>query len=378
MTDPKQNVSSEAAADAKRRAFGAKMTDVLNFGALNLAMAIGYRTGLFDVMDALPSPQPTATIAARAGLSPRYVREWMAVMACGQIVEMTLDENGQELFSLPKEHGDWLARRAGNSNVGVYTQEIPLLTATAMEAVVGAFSTGQGIGYERYPRFQEFMAQLADAKHRQALVSQFLPSVDQGRMLARLNAGINVCDVGCGQGVAAMLMAEAFPNSRITGIDIGHDVIAHATGQARSQGLANLQFFCADAAALDRDARFAAQFDYVTAFDAIHDQTRPLAALRGVWAILKPQGLFSMVDIAASSRLALNAAHPMGPFLYTVSLMHCLPVGLADGGEGLGMMWGREKAVAMLASAGFADIQVIEIQEDSFNLHFFCRKTALP
>jgi hypothetical protein len=115
-------------------------------------------------------------------------------------------------------------------------------------------------------------------------------------------------------------------------------------------------------------------FDYVTAFDAIHDQTRPLDVLQGVHHILTPDGRFSMVDIAANSNLADNLAHPMGPFLYTVSLMHCLPVGLVGGGTGLGMMWGREKAVEMLKDARFQRVQVLEMPEDPFNLHFFCCK----
>lgn len=81
-----------------------------------------------------------------------------------------------------------------------------------------------------------------------------------------------------------------------------------------------------------------------------------------------------MVDIASRTNMAENLDHPMGPFLYTVSLMHCLPVGLVDGGSGLGMMWGREKAVEMLEETGFAKVQVLEIPEDPFNLHFLCFK----
>jgi SAM-dependent methyltransferase len=115
-------------------------------------------------------------------------------------------------------------------------------------------------------------------------------------------------------------------------------------------------------------------FDYVTAFDAIHDQTRPLAALMGVYHILAPGGVFSMIDIAAETDVHANIGHPMGPFLYTVSMMHCMPVGLMDGGTGLGMMWGRQQAVKLLRKAGFSDISVEAIPEDAFNDHFLCRK----
>jgi len=99
-----------------------------------------------------------------------------------------------------------------------------------------------------------------------------------------------------------------------------------------------------------------------------------MAALNGVFHMLKPGGYFSMVDIAARSDLLENLEHPLGPFLYTVSLMHCMPVGRVDGGAGLGMMWGREKATQMLSDAGFSDIQVTPVPEDPFNDHFLCRK----
>jgi hypothetical protein len=64
----------------------------------------------------------------------------------------------------------------------------------------------------------------------------------------------------------------------------------------------------------------------------------------------------------------------MGAFLYTVSLMHCMPVGLVDGGAGLGMMWGCQLAERMLGQAGFGRVSVTEIPNDPFNLHYFCRK----
>jgi len=63
----------------------------------------------------------------------------------------------------------------------------------------------------------------------------------------------------------------------------------------------------------------------------------------------------------------------MGAFLYTVSLMHCMPIGLNDSGAGLGMMWGREQAEAMLSEAGFKNIEVIEMEYDAFNLHYLCK-----
>ncbi len=357
-----------------KQAFSQKMIDILNYGALNLAMGIGYRTGLFDVMDTFDAPEPVSVIAEKSGLNARYIKEWLGIMASGGIIVLSQDAAGGDRFFLPKAHADFITRRSGNANLGVYTQEIPLLTWCAVEPVVEGFRTGDGVPYDNYPRFQAFMSELADAKHRQVLVDVFLPHVDNGRIIQRLKEGIRVCDLGCGEGAAVHLMAKAFPDSRFTGVDISEDVLKTARETAARENLANAEFLFQDAAALPDRPETAETFDYVTAFDAIHDQNRPLEALKGVHHILKPGGLFSMIDIKAETRLADNLDHPMGPFLYTVSLMHCMPVGLVDNGAGLGMMWGRRKAVEMLNEAGFQDVQVLEIPDDPFNLHFLCRK----
>jgi len=356
--------------------FSAKLVEILNHGAVNAAMAIGYRTGIFDAMDTMEKPEPVEVIADTAGLFPRYVKEWLAVMATAGIIRVGKGNTGENEYFLPKSHADLLTRRAGNGDMGVYTQEIPLLTTSAMEAVADGFRTGRGLSYDHYPGFQAFMSELAVAKHRRVLVDTFLPSVKEGRMVERLSAGIRVCDLGCAEGVALMLMARAFPESDFVGMDVSEAAIEKAKRDAQSQGLSNVEFIVQDAAVLDTISEYEQAFDYVTAFDAIHDQTRPLEALMGVHHILSLGGLFSMVDIAARSDVVDNMEHPMAPFLYTVSLLHCMPVGLLDGGMGLGMMWGREKAIEMLTDAGFKEIRVMEIPEDPFNLHFQCRKSG--
>jgi hypothetical protein len=84
-----------------------------------------------------------------------------------------------------------------------------------------------------------------------------------------------------------------------------------------------------------------------------------------------------MIDIAANSDPIANADHPMGAFLYTVSLMHCMPVGRVNGGLGLGMMWGRQQAVDLLEAAGFDQVEVSPFPNDDFNLHYQCRLSPI-
>jgi 2-polyprenyl-3-methyl-5-hydroxy-6-metoxy-1,4-benzoquinol methylase len=112
------------------------------------------------------------------------------------------------------------------------------------------------------------------------------------------------------------------------------------------------------------------QHDLITAFDAIHDQARPDKVLAAIAKALKPNGTFLMQDIAASSHMHKNCDHPAGPFLYTISCMHCMTVSLAQNGAGLGAMWGEEQAREMLHAAGFSRIDVKKLPHDFQNSYF--------
>ncbi len=353
--------------------FSTRINEILNHGALNLAMAIGYKNQIFDILEDLNKPVTVLEIASASGLHDRYLKEWLGIMVTGKIIELSHAPDGEDTYFLPPEHASFLTRKAGNNNMGVYTQEIPLLTSCAMESVNRGFKTGDGVPFSRYPDFQRFMAELSDAKHKKVLINNFLPSVDKRQLLARLTDGIRVCDLGCGHGVAVNLMARAFPKSKFTGIDNHEEAIKNARNAAKGMGLSNAVYHVLDAAKIHGKKEFFRLFDYICAFDAIHDQSHPLEALKGIRYMLSPGGMFSMIDIKAGSNQADNIDHPMGPFLYAVSLMHCMPVGLNDNGTGLGMMWGQEKAEALLRESGFEHIELTEMEHDPFNLHYLCK-----
>ena len=88
--------------------FSEKMIRILNLGALNLALAIGYRTGLLDVLDRFETPQTLASISAKAGLNPRYIQEWLAIMVSGEIVELSQTREGENQYYLPGPCGNSL------------------------------------------------------------------------------------------------------------------------------------------------------------------------------------------------------------------------------------------------------------------------------
>jgi 2-polyprenyl-3-methyl-5-hydroxy-6-metoxy-1,4-benzoquinol methylase len=166
------------------------------------------------------------------------------------------------------------------------------------------------------------------------------------------------------------LLARAFPNSRFVGYDFSEEAIARARAEAEENGTQNVRFEVRDAAAIGERERY----DLITTFDAIHDQARPAAVLRGIAEALKGDGVYLMQDIAGSSHVQNNMDHPLGPLLYTISTTHCMTVSLAQDGEGLGTMWGEEKAREMLAEAGFKSVEVRHLPHDFANSYFIATK----
>jgi 2-polyprenyl-3-methyl-5-hydroxy-6-metoxy-1,4-benzoquinol methylase len=192
-------------------------------------------------------------------------------------------------------------------------------------------------------------------------------------MAERLEEGASLLDLGCGRGRALLLLAERFPASTFRGYDLSADAIAFASSQAAAHDLANVRFEQRDLSTFDVDAE-PEEFDYVTTFDAVHDQAKPLALLKGVGTALKPGGTYLMQDIQGSSHVHENLDHPGGPLLYMISCMHCMTVSLAQGGDGLGAMWGEEKARELLAEAGFSSVDVHLLEHDPFNAYFVIRR----
>lgn len=349
-----------APADPRRaESFAEKMLEVLNGGALALAMSVGHRTGLFDAMRGLP-PSTSEAIARAAGLHERYVREWLAAMASGGVVDYSPDDG---TYELPPDHAAVLTRRASPDNLAVTAQFIPLL-ARVEDHLLECFRRGGGLGYEHFPRFHDVMAEESSQTVVSALFDGILPLVPG--LADRLEEGIDVLDVGCGKGRAMVALASAFPNSSFRGYDLAREPVEAGRRTVAELGLRNLGFQVKDAARLrEREA-----YDLITAFDAIHDQAEPDGVLENVRRALRPGGVFLMQDVATSSRLENNLDHPIGPFLYTLSMAHCTAVSLARDGAGLGTCWGFETAEEMLERAGFARIEVHRLPHDFMN--FFC------
>ena len=349
--------------EAKAEAFAERFLTGLSEASLMMMYSIGHRTRLFDAMDGRDwSTSPE--IAEVAALDERYVREWLGAMVTGRVVDYRSED---ATYQLPAEHARWLTRRASPENLAVTSQWISVLGCVE-SPIVETFKTGGGLGYECFHRFHETMAEESSQTVVAALQAHILPLA--GGLADNLAAGIAVLDVGCGSGRAACRMAEAFPDSQFTGYDLSEGAVNAANELAAEQKLSNARFAVQDITHLDEPEAY----DLVTAFDIVHDQKDPATVLANIHSVLKTNGTFLMQDIAGSSYLEKNMDHPIGPFGYTVSTMHCMTVSLAQDGAGLGTMWGEELAEQMLTAAGFTDITKHKLDHDFINVYFVMGK----
>jgi SAM-dependent methyltransferase len=376
MSSANLNGKSVVIDQSKAEAFAGRMLDVLNSSLLGLMISIGHQTHLFDIMSRLSSPSTGAKIAKAANLNERYVREWLGAMVTGKIVEYN---PATSKYRLPPEHAAFLTKDAGIDNMAVFMQYISLL-GDVEQKVIECFRKGGGVPYSAFPRFQQLQAEDTARVFDARLIDQIVPLVDG--LGDRLKAGIDVLDVGCGQGHAINLMARTFPNSRFTGYDISKEGIETAREEAKQMGLTNVKFEVRNVASINEHEKY----DLITAFDVIHDQAQPAKVLNEIYNALRNKqeeeeggearaGIFLMQDMAASSKLEGNIENPLGPTLYSISTMHCMTVSLAYNGEGLGTVWGRQKAEEMLKEAGFSEkIEVREVPGDIFNYYYIVHK----
>lgn len=343
-------------------AFANRLMEMMTSASLTMMISIGHRTGLFDTFAGNP-PLTSEQLAEKAGLNERYVREWLGAMTTGRIVEY---DREAKTYRLPEAHAALLTRAATPDNIAATMQWFAVL-GQVEDRIVDCFHNGGGVHYSHFSRFHEVMAEESAQTVVAALHGHILPLVPD--LEDRLREGIDVMDVGCGAGRAINLLAETFPNSRFVGVDFSEEAIGMARDLSQERGVTNTEFIVRDAAQLNETDRF----DLITAFDAIHDQIAPAAVLAAINQALRPDGVFLMQDIAASTHLHDNLERPLAPFLYTISCMHCMTVSLANDGAGLGTCWGEELAQEMLREAGFSEVALHRLDHDIMNTYYVAR-----
>ncbi|GGN05939.1 SAM-dependent methyltransferase [Actinoplanes campanulatus] len=343
MTETQQTPTID---EARVEAFvGQLITDFA--GAASTAMTVlGDRLGLFRALTGA-GPVTAADLAARTGLNPRLVTEWLHQMAVSGYLTVVDGDR----FELPLEHAPALSVVDSPVHV-VAAGEIITGYFLSLERLETAFRGDGGLSGDEVPGcIYHGIERYFRTAYVNQLAQDWFPAVPG--LVEKLEAGARVADVGCGHGYADLLIGRTWPNSRVTGFDLHAPSIATARARAIEAGSpANVAFHVADSAAISGYG----PFDVVVFFDALHDLGDPVSALKAAYEALAPGGVVVAVEPWSADDWTSTIGMPITRIGYASSAALCTPGSLSQpGAHGLGTLGGPAKRLELLAGAGFSD-----------------------
>jgi 2-polyprenyl-3-methyl-5-hydroxy-6-metoxy-1,4-benzoquinol methylase len=327
---------------------------------------LGDRLGLYRIL-ADRGPMTSAELADAAGLHERYVREWLEQQAASDLLEPAADDDGaRRRFRLPEGHAEPLLD-ASSLNYAAPMARSVLGSIRPIDALVAAFRTGDGVPYAAYgDDLHEAQAAFTRPLYENLLASQWLPAVPElhGRLLADPPA--RVADIACGQGRSSIELARAYPKVTVDGVDSDRASIERARENLAGSGVEDrVTFHERDAG----DAELAGRYDLVTIFEALHDMSFPVDALRAARRLLGDRGVVFIGD-ERTEEVFTAPAPDVERLYYGFSVFHCLPVGMVgDGAVGTGTVMRSETLRRYAADAGLSTCEVVPIESDFWRFY---------
>jgi len=329
---------------------------------LNAALVVmGDKLGLYRALAEGDALTPVE-LARRCEVNERYVREWLNAQAAGGYVDY--DPVGG-CYSLPREHVVALTDEQSPAYLPGFFQ-IALGTVMDSPRITDAVRRGDGVGWHEHNHdVFEGCERFFRPGYNAALVPQWLPALEG--VVAKLESGAKVADIGCGHGSSTILMAQAFPRSTFIGSDYHAASIDTARERAAAADVADRVKF----EILDARADHGERYELVTMFDCLHDMGDPVGAARQVHRMLNPDGTWLIVEPRAGDRVEDNL-NPVGRAYYGFSTMLCTPASLSqDVGLALGAQAGPARIRDVVSAGGFTRFRLVA--ETPFNLVFEAR-----
>ncbi len=328
-------------------------------GAVTAGMIhLGDRLGLYEVMASSVEGDTSETLASKAGLHERWVREWLHNQVAARIVTCADLSESAPVFHLSPEGVAVLATPNHPAyGMGMF-HRLPQ-TMGALNAMPEAFRTGVGHDYDSHgPEGAVGIERSFEPWNQNFLIPMVIPALDG--IQDKLSSGVRVADIGCGSGGAALLMGTTFPNSTIDGFDISKFALERAEERKTESGIHNVSFFDPREHPIADDH----SYDLICTFDCIHDMTHPTEMMRTIRQALKDDGTWLLVDIKAHDSLELNVSkNPMASLLYGISVLSCMSSAMSEaGGEGLGTLGlSASRAESMARDAGFSQFRKLDV-----------------
>lgn len=365
MSDEGTGATSAAGYDQDRAALLAFQVWTYKQGeVVSLMIHLGDRLGLYRAM-AGAGPLTAEQLAERTGLQARWLLEWLRSQGAAGL----LATGDGEVFELTPEGAAVLADEEGSLLFAAGAFHGNVVPPDVLDRLADAFRTGQGLTYDDLgPSAAHQVERTLGPWTRQALVPEILPRIDG--LVPRLEAGARVADVGCGAGIAALVLAEAFPSSTFEGFDPSQHAIHRARTRADEEGLANATFHVAEAEDLPAEPTF----DVVLTFDCLHDMAHPTEAVAAIRRSIRPDGMWLIKEIRAGSTWEDNLRNPVLAMMYGTSVATCMSSALSEpGGEGLGTLGlPADRLERLVRDAGFATFATHDVG-DPANLYYEVR-----
>jgi predicted O-methyltransferase YrrM len=334
-------------------------------GALELyTIYLGERLGLYRAL-AKSGPVTSSQLAARTGTSERYVREWLEQQAASDL--LAVDEPRVEPLArrywLPPEHIAVLAN-PDDVRYEAYTGVDIVRAGRWLPELVEAFRVGTAP--PPLPWKPEGRAEPNRARFINLLGTEWLPAILDVDTRLRAEPPARVADVACGTGWSSIAMAQAYPHITVDGIDLDHDAISAARGNAERARVADrVTFSVTDAA----DHGGPGGYDLVTIFEALHDMSRPVEALNAARQMLSEDGTLLVVDGLVADEFTVPAS-PRERTEYGWSVVSCLPGAMGDPQTAATGAVMRPSVLRQYAlQAGFGEVEVLPIQTDYWRFY---------
>jgi 2-polyprenyl-3-methyl-5-hydroxy-6-metoxy-1,4-benzoquinol methylase len=325
---------------------------------------LGKELGLYKAMQGGQRFTPPE-LARSVGIAPRYAREWLeqqAVAGLLQTESLPASADARQYW-LPDEHAPVLVTENHAAHVAPLAQMVAGIGG-ALDRVVHAYRTGGGVAYPHYGvAFREGQAGINRPAFEFDLVSRWLPAMpDVHRALKSTH--VRVADVGCGAGWSTLAMAQAFPDAEIIGFDADPASVYDAQRNAAANGVA-ARFEIRDAAAIADQG----PFDLVLVLEALHDMSRPDEALRAIRQALAPDGSVIVADEKVEDHFHAPA-NDLERLMYGWSIVHCLPVAMAEQpSAAIGTVIRPDTVRALAAAGGFGRVDVVPVDAGFFRLY---------
>lgn len=329
-------------------------------GMMTVALChVGDRLGLFQDLHQ-NGPVTAAELAARSGVNERYAAEWLRGLAAPGYLDY---DEATGRYALSPEHAMVLAVEGSPAFLGGGYQMFSGLFEP-LGRIVQAFRDGGGVGQEAYgAEFWEGMERFTNGWFENFLLQEWIPSMPD--VEAKLTAGCDYADIGCGSSRALLKLARAFPASRFAGYDLFPTQVERARANVEAAGLADrVRVEVADAG-----DGLPERYDVISTYDVVHDAVDPLGLLEGIRKSLKEDGIYICLDINCADRHEENEG-PLAAMFYGFSVFYCMTTSLAHGGAGLGTCGLPEaKARELCAQAGFSQVRRVPMENPFNNLY---------